>query len=267
MGLRFRKSVKFGPFRASLSKSGISYSAGVKGMRITHKAGGGYRTTASIPGTGISYSKDLPEGAAGGSGTPPTPPEQSAPSGADPGGSDPRKYGFWDTHGPAVVKWVVIVLVCAGLLKACTSMDAPNSSGSDQSRQAAISSQIDADTSGAASSAASSSAEDPGSAASAPEASSGGSSEAESSDPAAAAVVVPTPAPAVSAQTPEVPAPAPAPAASTPAADPAPQERTVYVTKSGKRYHYNAHCGNGNYYESTLSDAKARGLTPCQKCA
>lgn len=263
MGLRFRKSVKFGPFRASLSKSGISYSAGVKGMRITRKAGGGYRTTASIPGTGISYSKDLPEGAAGGSGTPPTPPEQPAPSGADPGGRDPRKYGFWDTHGPAVVKWVVIVLVCAGLFKACTSMDAPNSSGSDQSRQAAISSQTDADTSGAASSAA----EDPDAASSAPEASPGGSSAAESSDPAAAAVVVPAPAPvpAASAQPPETPAPAPA--ASTPAADPAPQERTVYVTKSGKRYHYNAHCGNGNYYESTLSEAKARGLTPCQKCA
>lgn len=57
MGFRFRKSVKLGPFRVTLSKSGISYSAGVKGLRVTKTASGAVRTTASIPGTGISYSK------------------------------------------------------------------------------------------------------------------------------------------------------------------------------------------------------------------
>lgn len=55
MGLRFRKSVKLGPFRINFSKSGIGYSYGVKGYRVTHKADGGVRKTASIPGTGISY--------------------------------------------------------------------------------------------------------------------------------------------------------------------------------------------------------------------
>ena len=55
MGLRFRKSFKLGPIRINLSKSGIGYSYGVKGFRVTHKANGGVRTTASIPGTGISY--------------------------------------------------------------------------------------------------------------------------------------------------------------------------------------------------------------------
>lgn len=55
MGLRMRKSFKLGPFRINLSKSGVGYSYGVKGYRVTHKAGGGVRTTASIPGTGISY--------------------------------------------------------------------------------------------------------------------------------------------------------------------------------------------------------------------
>ena len=45
-----------------------------------------------------------------------------------------------------------------------------------------------------------------------------------------------------------------------------PKSRTVYVTKSGKRYHYDNQCNGGTYYESTLSDAKARGLTPCKKC-
>ena len=58
MGFRFRKSVNFGPFRVNLSKSGVGYSFGGKGFRFTKKAGGGTRTTASIPGTGISYVKD-----------------------------------------------------------------------------------------------------------------------------------------------------------------------------------------------------------------
>ena len=58
MGFRFRKSFSAGPFRVNLSKSGIGYSVGGKGFRFTKKAGGGTRTTASIPGTGISYVKD-----------------------------------------------------------------------------------------------------------------------------------------------------------------------------------------------------------------
>lgn len=42
--------------------------------------------------------------------------------------------------------------------------------------------------------------------------------------------------------------------------------RTVYVTKTGKRYHYSSSCNGGQYYASALSDALARGLTPCNKC-
>lgn len=58
MGFRYRKSIKVGGARLNLSKSGIGYSVGTKGFRVTKKAGGGTRTTASIPGTGISYVKD-----------------------------------------------------------------------------------------------------------------------------------------------------------------------------------------------------------------
>ena len=58
MGFRFRKSVSFGPVRINLSKSGIGYSVGTKGARITKKANGGTRTTLSIPGTGISHVSD-----------------------------------------------------------------------------------------------------------------------------------------------------------------------------------------------------------------
>lgn len=78
--------------RINFSKSGVGASFGTKGFRYTLKAGGGSRTTASIPGTGISYSKDsgrsskvkksrnthsakynLPEGQSGGGSSPEQP--------------------------------------------------------------------------------------------------------------------------------------------------------------------------------------------------
>ena len=52
MGFSYRKSVKMGPFRMTASKSGISYSAGVKGARVTRRANGRVQTTLSVPGTG-----------------------------------------------------------------------------------------------------------------------------------------------------------------------------------------------------------------------
>lgn len=56
MGFRYRKSINLGGgFRINLSKSGIGYSWGVKGYRVTKTAKGTTRRTASIPGTGISY--------------------------------------------------------------------------------------------------------------------------------------------------------------------------------------------------------------------
>lgn len=59
MGLRYRKSINLGGgFRINLSKSGIGYSWGVKGYRVTKTAKGSVRQTVSIPGTGISYSAE-----------------------------------------------------------------------------------------------------------------------------------------------------------------------------------------------------------------
>lgn len=55
MGFRFRKSVNIGPFRVNASKSGLGWSVGVPGARYTKMANGRTRTTASIPGTGISW--------------------------------------------------------------------------------------------------------------------------------------------------------------------------------------------------------------------
>lgn len=41
----------------------------------------------------------------------------------------------------------------------------------------------------------------------------------------------------------------------------------VYVTPTGKRYHYSASCAGKNATEATLQEAQNRGLTPCKKCA
>ena len=42
-------------------------------------------------------------------------------------------------------------------------------------------------------------------------------------------------------------------------------ETTVYVTPTGSKYHTHK-CGRGNFYQTSLSNALARGLTPCKKC-
>ena len=40
----------------------------------------------------------------------------------------------------------------------------------------------------------------------------------------------------------------------------------IYVTRTGKRYHFKDTCNGGTYYEATLAEAMGRGLTPCDKC-
>lgn len=56
MGYRYRKSVKVGKhLRINFSRSGIGYSFGTKGYRVTKTAKGTIRQTSSIPGTGLSY--------------------------------------------------------------------------------------------------------------------------------------------------------------------------------------------------------------------
>lgn len=41
---------------------------------------------------------------------------------------------------------------------------------------------------------------------------------------------------------------------------------TVYITNTGKRYHYSSTCNGGHYFPVSLSEAIALGLTPCDKC-
>lgn len=63
MGMRFRKSVNLGGgTKVNVSKSGVGFSAGVKGARVTKTSRGTVRTTLSAPGTGLSYVSETGSG-------------------------------------------------------------------------------------------------------------------------------------------------------------------------------------------------------------
>lgn len=60
MGFGFRKSIKIAPgVRLNVGKKSVGLSAGVKGFRYNVNSKTGRRVSASIPGTGISYSTSL----------------------------------------------------------------------------------------------------------------------------------------------------------------------------------------------------------------
>ena len=66
MAWRFHKSLKIGPIRLNLSKSGIGTSIGVRGFRVGTDAKGRSYTATSIPGTGIYERKYSSQGQAAG---------------------------------------------------------------------------------------------------------------------------------------------------------------------------------------------------------
>lgn len=115
MGFRFRKSVNLGPLRVNFSKSGVGYSVGGKGFRATKKAGGGFRTTASIPGTGISYVRDYSTAGkkkASGSTASPSPSGNSNQTTPPSGGKKRRKWPY-----------VVAAVLVAGMIGSCVQTD------------------------------------------------------------------------------------------------------------------------------------------------
>lgn len=62
MGIRFRRSKSLGPFRVTLGTQGLSFSAGVKGLRVTRRADGKTQVSAGIPGSGLYYTEVLKQG-------------------------------------------------------------------------------------------------------------------------------------------------------------------------------------------------------------
>jgi hypothetical protein len=57
MSWNWRKSLRFGPFKINLSKSGVGYSLGLPGYRLGTDAKGKKYQQVSVPGTGI-YRRD-----------------------------------------------------------------------------------------------------------------------------------------------------------------------------------------------------------------
>lgn len=63
MGFRMRKSINIAPgVRLNVSRSGVGYSAGGKGVRVTKHANGRVSRTLSIPGTGLSHHTTISPG-------------------------------------------------------------------------------------------------------------------------------------------------------------------------------------------------------------
>ena len=325
MGFRFRKSMNFGPFRLNFSKSGIGYSFGGKGFRVTKKAGGGTRTTASIPGTGISYVKDSASGKKKSS------KHTSPPAGAanyTPSTSGGKKRRKW----PYIVAAVLVV----GMIGSCmqnddtdptssSSLTPPSSAssaisepevqetpvitsisldcdqaiqldikdaqsipvlvleeGADASNLEFISSapeiltfapQEDNALVGIASPKAEGTAEISVSAGDitsqvvtvtvidseriAAEEAAKKAAEEEAARKAAEEEAARKAAEEAAAQQ----------AAAQEQQQNQQNSRTVYITPTGSKYHYNNNCNGGKYIESTLDEALSMGLTPCKKCA
>ena len=40
----------------------------------------------------------------------------------------------------------------------------------------------------------------------------------------------------------------------------------VYITRTGKKYHYSITCNGGTYYPVKIDEALKKGLKPCNKC-
>lgn len=273
MGLRFRKSMNFGPFRVNFSKSGVGYSVGGKGFRYTKKANGGTRTTVSIPGTGVSYVKDYSDERKPSGGSPSAP----GPSG---GKKRPKPWLY-------VAAAVLVIGIGGAAFGGCSSGDVSEPSAS-------ISEGSSASSVGGSSVLQPQDTEQDQPQDTEPEQ----SQNTEPEQPQDAELEQPdgttppaeeTPAqPAAEEQAeqepeqpqdpePELPDKTTPPAEETPTQpaaseepteqEPEQQSRTVYITPTGKRYHYDGSCNGGTYIESTLDEALSLGLTPCKKCA
>ena len=315
MGVRFRKSANLGPLRINVSKSGIGASVGTKGYRVTKTASGRTRTTASIPGTGISYVKEsngtansatnnAVDAAANGTVNGPT---NSAINGAASG----EKPLIDKIFKPIVIVCLSIVAV-AGLILFLLGSQKSNSTPKLPEQEAETQA-----TSGDEVSGLSAEQLQPFLDATAKLGADGQASIATDLNVSAVTIYWWSPTLAEKVESSDTTPPdgwdtllsdAAAITADmldeakslnfkalylevvngeskeniyatclngkvsyskyqkSQANDNVQKSRTVYVTKTGKRYHYDKNCNGGSYYEIDLDTAANRGLTPCQKC-
>lgn len=277
MGFRFRKSVKMGPVRVNFSKSGVGYSVGGKGFRVTKRADGKVQTTTSIPGTGISYVETV----GGKKSAPAQRPSPARTAAAAPQSApDGRKTYSIQTQqrtpqqgGGGMKGWIAGGLAALALgLGAGALLNGDEDPAPSGTLPPQVVTQVAPEVS-----------TEPQSPEISRETEAAPEVETQPEAPAVETTPEPTPepepepeskpestpsAPAVVPVAPAVtPEPEPEPVVTpTPQPDPEPEGPTVYVTETGKRYHHDSTCNGGTYYPSTLEKAKSRGLTPCQKC-
>jgi len=80
MGFTARKSFKVIPgVRMTVSKSGISTSAGVKGARVTRTSSGRVTRTVGVPGSGVAHTKTVSSGKSQRQAPPPASPSPTKP--------------------------------------------------------------------------------------------------------------------------------------------------------------------------------------------
>lgn len=92
------------------------------------------------------------------------------------------------------------------------------------------------------------------------------SSSDESTSPTVKPTAKPTPEPTPEATPEPTPEPTPKPTPE-PTEEPAVQGGTVWLSRTGKKYHCDPNCGNmKNPIKSTLDEAIASGREPCEKC-
>lgn len=325
MGFRFRKSVNLGPLRLNFSKSGVGYSVGVKGFRATKKADGGFRTTASVPGTGISYVRDYPasEKKKASESTASTSPSETSNQATPPSGEKKRR------------KWpyIIATFLVVGMIGSCaqnddtdqvsgggfTSQVSSSISTSEPEAPAVTSISLDCDQAieldvkdtksipvlvleeGADATDVEFTSSDTNVLTFTPQDDNGtlvgvatpkaeGTAEISVSAGDVKSQIVTITVidseriaaeeAAKKAAEEEAARKAAEEAAAQKAAEEAAAQqqqqqnqqsqsngRTVYITPTGKRYHYDNHCNDGTYIPSTLAEAQAKGLTPCKKCA
>ena len=234
MGFRFRKSFKIAPgVRFNLSKKSIGVSFGGKGARVSVNSSGRKTASVGIPGTGISYTKNLNtnHGAQ----------QASKSAGAE-------ENGFYsENHGqkppkPPMSRKKKIILICIGIFVGLALIGALGNSAKQPEESKTESSVVEEQSQ---------------------------EESVESTETESSTITESSNTQAVTNQESSATLkPTTEPSTATPAESSDPNEGVkVYRTKTGKRYHFDSTCGNGTYYECTLADALGSGLTPCEKCA
>lgn len=234
MGFRFRKSIKLGPARINLSKSGVGYSVGGKGFRVTKKATGGTRTTASIPGTGFSYVKETEKKESNYT------PTQTSGGGA---GSMPSGYTYNGGSKKPVTKrwwfWVIVVILGLGIIGSVFGEGKPD----DVQPSSAVTATVEPTATPEPT----------------PE-----PTPTPTPEPTPEPTPQPTPKPTLAPAPVATPAPTEAP---TPVPTTEPVGEMVWIPKSGKKYHRIPDCsGMNNPSQIPLSEAQALGIPPCSNC-